>query len=168
MKRVLSISFFLFVFLSSCIKDENKGADLKVGDYLPDFEVVMNDGTVVSDESLKGKTSVIVFFNTLCGDCQKELPVLQDLYDEYARKDIRFILISREESSESIETYWSGNSLNMPYSAQKNRDVYSKFAKMSIPRIYINDKDGIIRYIYTDNPVPSYDVIKASLDGLIR
>lgn len=168
MKRVLSISVFLFLLLSSCIKDGYEGADLKTGDSLPDFEVVMSDGTVVSDESLKGNISVIVFFNTLCPDCRKEFPMLQEIYDEYTPEGVCFAFISREEGESSIDAYWKQNGLNMPYSAQQDRSVYEKFARMSIPRIYINDKDGIIRYIYTDNPVPSYDEISSSLDDLIR
>ena len=53
----------------------------------------------------------------------------------------------------------------MPYSAQEDRSVYEKFAKTRIPRIYIS-KDGIIRHIFTDDPVPSYDDLKSPLDEL--
>ena len=93
---------------------------------------------------------------------------MQRLYDEYASKGVVFALISRAQSSDDIESYWKENGLKMPYSAQKDRTVYEKFATESIPRVYINDRDGIIRYIYTDNPVPSYDDLKTSLESVIR
>ncbi len=149
-----------------CIRDEVKGADLKVGDGLPDFEVVMSDGSVVSDESLKGKVSVVMFFHTGCPDCQTTLPVMQRIQDEYCPKGIEFALISREEGREAIEVYWEKEDLRMPYSAQEDRSVYEKFAKTLIPRVYVNDRDGIIRYIYTDNPVPTYDDLRSALDSL--
>ena len=41
----------LGLILSSCIK-ERQGEELTIGDRLPDFEVVMNDGSVVNDENL--------------------------------------------------------------------------------------------------------------------
>ena len=34
--------------LSGCIHENNTGADVKVGESLPDFEVIMNDGSVVT------------------------------------------------------------------------------------------------------------------------
>ena len=167
----LLISALLMV---SCIKDDVRGADLKVGDSLPDFEVVMSDGTTVSDDSLKGSVSVIVFFSTICPDCQQVLPVIQQIYDEYAQKGVRFALISREQrkedkgTAEGVEAFWRQNNLTMPYSAQKDRHVYSKFASEAIPRVYICDKDGIIRYIFTDDPIPTYDDLMYSLESLIR
>ena len=154
--------------MTGCIKEKQTGAELKVGDSLPDFEVVMNDGSTVTDDMLKKTVSVIMFFHTSCPDCQQVLPQMQKIYDEYASKDVGITLISREESTSSIFTFWEENGLKMPYSAQPTRKIYEKFASERIPRIYICEKGGIIRYIFTDNPNPSYDDIKVSLDSLIR
>lgn len=154
--------------MTGCIKEKQTGADLKVGDILPDFEVVMNDESVVTDEILKEKVSVVMFFHTTCPDCQQALPIMQNIYDEYASKGVVFALISREEGSEDVADYFNENGLKMPFSAQNDRKVYELFAKTRIPRIYINDRDGIIRYIYTDDPVPSYDDLKSSVESLIR
>ena len=156
------------MLMTGCIKEKQTGADLKVGDVLPDFEVVMNDGSVVTDEILKEKVSVVMFFHTTCPDCQQALPIMQNIYDEYASKGVVFVFVSREEGSEDIAGYFNENGLKMPFSAQNDRKVYELFAKTRIPRIYINDRDGIIRYIYTDDPVPSYDDLKSSVESLIR
>ena len=167
MKRVISIVAILAV-LTGCIKDNPKGADLQVGDSLPDFEVVMNDGTVVTDDILKESVSVVMFFSTVCKDCRQVLPQMQSVYDEYAPKGIRIVLISREDTEESIESFWRENGLKMPYSAQNDRKVYEKFAATRIPRVYVNEKGGIIRYVFTDDPNPSYDEICTALENVIR
>ena len=167
MKRLLYL-FFCMLIASSCIKDDPKGADLKVGDSLPDFEVVMNDGTVVSDDSLSDAVSVVMFFHTSCPDCRQALPHMQRIYDSYASKGILFALISREDKRVDVDAYWREHGLEMPYSAQKDRRVYEKFASSRIPRIYINDRNGTIRYIFTDDPVPSYDDLDSSIRSLIR
>ncbi len=158
---------FMLLF-SACIKEEPAGADLKVGDVVPDFVVVMNNGKLLSNEDLKGNISVIMFFHTSCPDCQQALPIMQKIYDEYKPEGVSFALISREDHKKDIEFYWNKEGLKMPYSAQKDRSVYELFAQTRIPRIYINDRNGIIRHIYTDDPVPSYDDLKTSLDKLIR
>ncbi len=66
-----------------------------------------------------------------------------------------------------ISTYWKEKGLEMAYSAQNGRMVYEKFAYKGIPRIYINDRDGIIRFVFTDDPVPSYDDLKDSIESLL-
>lgn len=168
MKRFVMAMAGIWVLMSGCIREEQKGADLEVGNRLPDFEVVMNDGTVVTDDMLEGNVSVIMFFHTSCPDCQQALPRMQQIYDEYASKGIVFALISREETESEVISYWKETGLEMPFSAQKDRAVYEKFATSRIPRIYINDRNGIIRHIFTDDPVPSYDDLENSLKSVIR
>ena len=142
--------------------------ELVVGDRLPDFEVVMNDGSVVDDDILSEGVSVVMFFHTSCPDCQQALPRMQQIYDEYISKGVYFAFISREESVVDIESYFNEKGLKLPYSAQNDRKVYERFAQTRIPRIYICEKGGIIRYIFTDDPVPTYDLLKSSLDSVIR
>ena len=158
----------MLLFLSSCIKEKNTGNDLQVGDALPDFEVVMSDGSVINDDVLKQGVSEVMFFHTSCPDCQQALPRMQKVYDEYVSKGVLFTLISRGENSDDIDAFFVSKGLKMPYSAQSDRKIYEKFAKTRIPRIYINEKGGIIRYIFTDDPVPSYDELKSSLDIVIH
>ena len=167
MKGIITAMAVLAV-LSGCIKEKQTGADLKVGDRLPDFEVTMNDGSKVTDEVLKESVSVVMFFHTSCPDCQQVLPQMQRVYDEYAPKGIRIVLISREDTEESIESFWQEKGLKMPYSAQKDRKIYENFAQTRIPRVYVNERGGIIRYIFTDNPNPSYDDICSALEQVIR
>ena len=157
----------LGLIISSCIKEE-EGVELVVGDRLPDFEVVMNDGSVVDDDILSEGVSVVMFFHTSCPDCQQALPRMQQIYDEYISKGVYFAFISREESAVDIESYFNKKGLKLPYSAQNDRKVYEQFAQTRIPRIYICEKGGIIRYIFTDDPVPTYDLLKSSLDSVIR
>ena len=154
--------------LSGCIKEKQTGADLKVGDRLPDFEVVMDDGTVVTDDILSETVSVVMFFHTSCPDCRQVLPQMQKVYDEYASAGVRIVLISREDPKESVESFWLENGLKMPYSAQNDRKIYEKFAATRIPRVYVNEKGGIIRYVFTDDPNPSYDEICTALENVIR
>lgn len=141
----------------SCISEgEPDGPVLNVGDQLPDFSVTLFDGVVVSNNSLRGKTGMIVFFNTECSDCQKELPVIEQLWQQYKdNTQVQIIAIAREESAEEIGAYWTEHNLTIPFSPQENRDVFHLFASSGIPRIFIANPEGTITYTFSDVALPT-------------
>ena len=151
---------------AGCVtEDEPKGPTVEVGQELPVFSVTLNNGEVVSTSSLKGKVPVIVFFNTDCSDCRKELPVIQQLWEIYRDNgDVKVVAIAREESEEKIKEYWEQNRLTMPYSPQETRDVYSLFAPSVIPRIYISNVDGVITNAYGDTDMPTLEDLKNAIE----
>ncbi len=134
--------------LWSCVgeKEEPEWV-LKAGDRLPDFEVTTIDGQKVSSADSYKTNLIIVFFNTTCKDCQRELPVVQAQYEENLElpesERSQYICIAREEGAADIEQYWTDNHLTLPVSPQTDRSIYSKFASIGIPRIFYA-KDGII------------------------
>lgn len=172
MKYPNFILVLVLSFLASCIKDStsDSGEDkVKAGDVLPDFAVEMNDGNVISTEDVKGKVSVITFFHTLCPDCQTELPVLQKVYEEYSGDDgVVIFAVSREESDDDVSEYWGENGFTIPYSAQEDRAVYEMFSTLGIPKIYISDREMVVRYIHSDVDMPTSDVLKYEINSLIN
>ena len=168
MKRFCCILFSAATLFVSCIKEKQTGTDLATGDRIPDFAVTMNDGTTVSGAQLRYGVSCIVFFTTICPDCQQTLPHLQRIYDEYQPQGVKFALISREQSEDSISSYWLSQGFTMPYSAQSDRTIYELFARSRVPRVYIC-RDGVIKSIFTDQPAnPTYEVLRAVLEEMLK
>lgn len=165
MNKTLSILSLFLMLLTSCIKEKQNGADLAVGDLVPDFTVVTDDGTRLTGAQLRQGTSCIVFFTTVCPDCQKALPHIQNLYDEYSSEGVQFVLISRQEGAECIARYWAEHKFTLPYSAQPDRSIYELFARTRVPRIYVC-RSGIIKAIFTDTPAPTYEDVDAVLKNI--
>lgn len=167
--KMLMVAFSLSTLFVACITDDEDivGDRIAVGDSLPNFEVTMSDGRTVTSDWLSEGTSLILFFHTSCSDCQQVLPIIQQVYDEYLSEGVKFAVISREEDSASVEAYWEAGGLDMPYSAQTNRAIYELFAKSRIPRVYIN-REGVVNYIFTDNPVPTYSEVISALDEVLN
>lgn len=74
MKNCIKTVCFLFwtcVMFIACIDDdvEEGTVDLQTGENIPVFSVVMDDGQIITSETLKGEVSLIVFFHTGCPDC---------------------------------------------------------------------------------------------------
>ena len=146
---------------STITKDKDIIEKVKVGDLVPLFTVTMTYPETTNPQQdqttrqwstmhLKGQT-VIVFFNTSCKDCQRDLPLLNQYYLEHKdEQDFQMVAISREEDWESVAAYWAANGLVIPYSPQDDRRIYSLFATSIIPRIYF----------CTDNVVTRVDIEK--------
>lgn len=139
-KLLVAVCLSLLIsVLSSCVmEDEPEAWSIAVGERCPEFSVVDNFGETVTTEDLRGYTTILVFFNTSCGDCRRELPELQRYYETQIRDnpDKKILCISRGEDAESISKYWEANELTLPYAAQEDRAVYSLFAESGIPRLY--------------------------------
>ena len=156
MKHILTILLILTaVGCSSVVDDEDDVKEyVKVGDRLPLFSVDVVDGdgktATFSTAALTGET-VIVLFNTSCGDCQRELPRMNDYYLQHCGdKGFQMVAISREEGAESVAAYWKEQGLSIPYSAQTDRRIYNLFASSIIPRTYFCSADGIITQILVE------------------
>lgn len=150
---LLCFAFMLALF-SGCINDDEEIVErVNVGDRVPSFtvEVVDNGGrTSFSTADIVGET-VIVFFNTSCEDCRRELPKLNEYYLQHRDEEgFRMVAISREEGEKSVAAYWRDNNLQIPYSAQTDRRIYSLFASSIIPRVYYCSPQGIVTKVFIE------------------
>lgn len=145
----------LYLLLTGCssIEDDETKERVAVGDRVPLFSVEMvKDGerSTFSTAQLTGET-VIVFFNTTCPDCQRDLPKLNQYYLKHkVDEGFQMVAISREEGEEDVAAYWKDNGLQIPYSAQNDRHIYELFASSIIPRIYFVSAQGVVTRIFIE------------------
>ena len=162
------LTMFVLAVLSSCISDDSdkdsQGVNLVVGDSLPTFQVTMNDGSTIRTSDLLGGVSVVVLFSVDCGDCRMELPEVQRLWNQQLGGPI--VLIARENTEEVIRSFWQQAQLTMSYSPQSDRKVYSLFASSRIPRIYISDAQGVIRFSHADDAMPTAEQLADEIKAI--
>lgn len=158
----------LSILLLGCVTEnqEEGSVDLKPGDKLPKFSVVMNDNSVVSNETLLGRACLIVFFHTECPDCREGFPAIQQAFEEFGEK-VEFVAIGTGEDSKKLEDYWAKYNITIPFSAQQDRGVFHLFAPNTIPHVFIADKSSEIKYVHTDKPVATYEQLKKEVISLI-
>lgn len=166
MKKIFTaIVMALFAAVSCIYDDPDQEFELKPGDPVPDFTVLMSDGTVMTTEMLSEGPAVIMFFHTGCPDCQNTLPSVQRIYDEFKDK-VQVVLISREQAYEEVKDYWTQKGYTLPFSPQQDRVIYNLFATSRVPRVYVC-MDGKITDCYKDDPIPQYEDLLNDLSGLI-
>ncbi len=147
MKKYLILTLFVFVALLTNAQDKN-GEIVNVGDQMPAFTIVNDNGNQTASSSLKGKVVLISFFATWCPPCQKELAEVQStLWPKYKdNKDFALLVIGREHTDADLQKYNEKKGFTFPLYPDKNRSIYGSFAKNLIPRCYLVDKSGKIIY----------------------
>ena len=124
----------------------------------------MNDGSTIRTSDLLGGVSVVVLFSVDCGDCRMELPEVQRLWNQ--QLGVPIVLIARENTEEVIRSFWQQAQLTMSYSPQSDRKVYSLFASSRIPRIYISDAQGVIRFSHADDAMPTAEQLADEIKAI--
>ena len=149
------MSLGIALLSGGCVNDDEPDIRslVAVGDRLPQFEVVMNDGRTVATADLAGSKAVVVLFTTSCYDCRNYLPVVESLHRE--RPALPIICIARSEDASALKAYWKANGLTVDYSAQTDAAVYSLFATGGVPRTYISDASLTVIAEWDDSPVPT-------------
>lgn len=142
MKKYLLSCIMLLSILSAGA--QNNGDIVKVGDTMPAFTIVSDDGTQLRSSSLKGKVILVNFFATWCPPCQKELAEIQStLWPKYKDNDkFKLLVIGREHSDSELAKYNEKKGFTFPLYPDKNRAVYGTFATSLIPRSYLIGKNG--------------------------
>ena len=132
---------------------------LKIGDKMPDFEVVDQDGNQVSSKDLIGKKTVVYFYpkdNT--SGCTAEACSIRDNYESLVAKGYNVIGVSKDSAAshrkfrEKYElpfTLLSDTSTQMlqAFGAWGEKKMYGKTVMGTIRRTFIFDEDGILTRI---------------------
>lgn len=143
-----SLLLCLFTLLALSCKAQDDGDIVKVGDKMPAFTIVSDNGQQHSSASLKGKVVLVNFFATWCPPCQKELAEVQKtLWPKYKdNKNFALLVIGREHTDADLSKYNEKKGFTFPLYPDKNRSIYGAFAKNLIPRSYLVDKSGKVIY----------------------
>lgn len=135
-----------FVAFANSILAQDANTFVKIGDKAPDFSIKMEDGSVKKLSDLKGKVVWVNFFANWCPPCRKELPHLEkEVYNKFKNyKNFEVLVIGREHDWATVNKFKADNNYIIPFYPDAKREIFSKYAKQSIPRNFIIDKDGKI------------------------
>lgn len=135
---------------------------LKIGDRMPDFEVVDQDGVKVSSKDLIGKKTVVYFYpkdNT--SGCTAEACSIRDSYDALLARGYNVVGVSKDSAASHRRfkekydlpfTLLSDTSTEMlqAFGAWGEKKMYGKTVMGTIRRTFMFDENGILTRIIED------------------
>lgn len=110
------------------------------------FDLVTLQGEVIPAETLKGKVLFINLWATWCGPCRAEMPGIENLHQEFAGKDVQFVMLSIDRGNdERIKSYIAKHEFTFPV-FRPGSDLPEILDVPSIPTTFVIDKEGNVVY----------------------
>jgi peroxiredoxin len=137
----------------------------QMGDVAIDFTLKDLDGKPHRLKDLRGRVVHVVFWATWCMPCIEEVPDLKKAYAQYHDKgfEILGIVVPMSQTPEGVRAFAAKQEMRYPILWDEGMDLMNRYRVDSIPRNFLIDRDGIIRYAGVALPGNYDEYIRYSL-----
>jgi thiol-disulfide isomerase/thioredoxin len=142
----MKLSKILAAILLAVLPGTAFAGSLKVGQAVPNAELVLVDGKRVHLSDLRGQVVVLNYWATWCVPCRTELPLLNGYYEAAAKRGwpLRIFAVATEDS---VPNYQLKRLFSVLSISPTDRIRGGPFADVdALPTNYVIDKSGILRY----------------------
>jgi len=139
--------FIILVLLFTIGQAQDDTTLVRLGQTVPDFKVTTLDGQTIDIKDCRGKIVLLNFFATWCGPCLQELPRIEsEIWQKSKNDELIVLAIGREHTAAQLDTFRQEKKFTLPIAPDPERKIYSLFATIYVPRIFLIDRDGRIVY----------------------
>src|SRR5688572_9438724 len=95
-----------------------------------------------------GKVTLVDFWATWCGPCEKSFPKYQDLYVKYKASGLELVAISLDDETKDIPNFIKSTGIKFPVGWDGAKKVPPCFDIQNMPTAYIVDRKGVVRFVH--------------------
>lgn len=140
---VLALGWYLYQSISPNIDIPDSGYPA------PDFSLTTLEGDTLQLSGLEGQVVVLNIWATWCPPCRVEIPGFKNLQEEFAG-EVQFVGLSvDEEGFDVVGPFAREKEINYPQLASREVAARSYGETTTIPRTYLIDREGEIRYMHS-------------------
>ena len=168
-KYIIIICFsIMFLILINCTSKVQKSKTA------PPFELSGLNHRVVRLSDYSGSKVLLLWFTNLCSGCEKNLPILENLYQNFKKKNLEILAISVLGSdTETVEGILEKSKVDFPFLIDPEGKVCELYSGKYIPEtcpavnLFLIDKQGRIRF-ESHFPGTTENELAEELDKVIK
>jgi cytochrome c biogenesis protein CcmG/thiol:disulfide interchange protein DsbE len=167
MNKILTIVVAIILSLGILFAGCNGGTsdDPWVGQPAPDFQFQGGDEQPTSLSDFQGSPVLLNFWASYCSPCVAEMPLLQQIYDEWQEKGLVLLAVNIQESSSDVGAFMQNKGLSFPVVLDSSGALAGQYGIQYIPTTFFIDSYGIIQEVQVGS-FQSTAEIEASLNPL--
>ncbi len=93
-------------------------------------------------KDLKGKVVMVNFWATWCPPCQKEMPDLEALYNQYKDSGFVILALSQDDETEKVAPFIAERKITYPIFLDPGQKIGKLFEVDGIPKSFVYDRNG--------------------------
>lgn len=114
----------------------------------PDFALKSGDGKNLRLSEFRGDVVMINFWASWCGPCRQEMPLLEELYQEYEPLGFTILGVNVEENSAKAKDLLRKIPVSFPVLFDNTSKVSKLYDVVAMPSTVLIDRDGNMRYLH--------------------
>ncbi|HVC02771.1 MAG TPA: TlpA disulfide reductase family protein [Steroidobacteraceae bacterium] len=118
------------------------------GGPAPPFTLSTPGGRQDSLSQFKGQVVMLNFWATWCGPCQQEMPLLDQIYKQYAPAGFTLLGINVDTNEAKVKALLAHKPVSFTVLLDPHNSVAGKYHVEEMPSTIIIDRQGNIRYVH--------------------
>jgi peroxiredoxin len=134
----------------------------------PDFTLKSHSGRNVKLSELRGEVVLINFWASWCGPCRQEMPLLDELHNQYKALGFTVLGVNVEEDTYQARKLLKDMPVSFPVLFDDSSVVSKQYDVVAMPSTVLVDRNGNMRYLHKGYKPGLEEVYLEQVRELIR
>jgi cytochrome c biogenesis protein CcmG/thiol:disulfide interchange protein DsbE len=142
----VAVGLVLLALLAYGFLSASGGGRPRRGEPVPDFTLVLLDGSEISLDDLRGQVVVLNFWASWCSPCQREAPALQRVWETYRDRGVVFVGVTYHDVEGASLAFIQEYGITYANGVDEKGRISRDYGVTAVPETFIIDRDGLLAW----------------------
>ena len=163
-----AIKLFGFFSLGIIMSFSFNAQAQSVAGEAPDFTLKSDQGKNVRLQDLRGEVILLNFWASWCGPCRQEMPLMNDIYEEYKDLGFTILAVNVDEDSADADRFLKAVPVDFPVLYDSDSKISEMYQVDAMPTTVLIDRDGNKRFHHRGYKAGYEDEYSKQVKALVR